>query len=1676
MRSESKRLKSFLSYDKLSSWSPMEMASAGFYFTGTERSVQCFCCGLVFCATSVRTSPYENHCKNNPTCGFIQGKDIGNIPKYDVRVQSITKVQMNLQDYELEESRLNSFSYWPFYARIQPAVLACAGFYFTGRKDTVQCFSCAGCLGNWEENDDPWREHAKWFPECRFLSNMKTPDEINQYITSYNGFSGFTCQIKHSVPKKRIVVKPMVSSELNSRCQVDLIDLQSYRDGEYQFIMVYQDHLTKFVQLRPLKTKRAEEVAYHVLSIFLTFGAPAILQSDNGREFSNQVISEIYAMWKDNTTYHEGIRQSPYEAMFGIKAKRGIASSFLPSEQIANIKTEEQLEEIANTFETEEQLEETVNTSEKNLSGGHTENHIPKKNIEEDLQSPTSSHQVLTEKHKFISIKRAAAKENLLLQATKMLRTSQKRFPPAQIGDTVRIQVPDVDRGRGTSMSIFVDELVRLESFKEWPPNAHADPAALARCGFYYTGVSDAVKCFTCGIHVHLFEPEDDPYFEHQKHSPTCEFLHKLANMKHKEMQNDGAVNSVQLVEEKKEGHDGNMNYARHLIHHCVICKTYNPAKTVTSSLGHVPPPMRLLQDLVMDFNDRDKNIIDMFLLSSVGTLSGLMPFPAEMLMFEKCFLDLGYAQFNGIVERTNGILKTKLAKRCSQTSLDCLNEHWCQDATNLRLLTYAYNDSNFSKIYSFDDSSHVSIDLKSLFADISMVMKDTRNQPLQNLPFPDFLSDLRDITMIEGEAGSGKTALLKKIAILWASGCCPILSRFSLVFYVSVSTIERQQSVADIICKQLIGHTISLTDETLADIIKQLKNQVLFLVDDYGLVDPIPKPIEELLLKNHLNRVNLAVTVRTDKGRKLRQYARSILSIQEFPLYSSIYICRQLFSHDLLLIESFLIEMVYSMTIQAILKTPLFTFALCVFLVQNPYNYIASDILICKAYLMHNMLKHSKETESINSVVSSCGELALNGLLQSHFDFAEEDLCASGVNSDDALKFGLLSKFTSQKLHPIYRFCHPSFQEFLAAKKLGELLESVDKAPRDKGFSYLEEINTFFKVAGRFHYFLQYVCMHSQEVTTIIISHLFELLNNNEAFVCQVDTKVHLQHHPELACIEEMLTVQSNNEPSSYVSIVINMLLEFVLKAVYSNESTTECAPVILKFIKGKKITMDLLSPGMSVFTFIMEYPEVLSLIGSIELFISDIQRKSNVLPLYKNVVPVVDQDYSMAFPQVSDSGANLKEDDYYPQKMIDLSMIDFNKGCHKLAVLKVEASGNITELEKSLGNLMVFLSLSDHIELYLNKSPGFVEIVRPCIERYKDSFVKCIIHDVELSIEEQELITQMSSLESLEIIKLQSADHLLSHMDKFTRLKELTLILSDHTEVVGKLPDGFRHFHSLEKLTISDLNLRNHSSKLAEFIASFPNLTSLYLTFDCCPEFKKIMAAISHHGKIQNLCVQGCYIEKMEIISLVSTLPALQNLKNLDLRRQYFEDVEAAEMLAQALSSLVQLEELKLPSGPAVKDTAVTIMDQFQYLLHLRVLYFANNTLDNCSLLELAKAARAGNLRNLQNLNLSANYDITQSGWRDFFQTLDDLPNLKELNILRLYTQQFKTEALTLIALVQCVSRMPSINQLIMFGWLLDTKDLEMFNAMKERHPQAKSLMLLWQWALPAPAIVQE
>lgn len=53
-----------------------------------------------------------------------------------------------------------------------------------------------------------------------------------------------------------------------------------------------------------------------------------------------------FVQFMKNSALHAGIKTSPYEAMFGCKPKVGLRSSNIPFELLANISTEEELENL----------------------------------------------------------------------------------------------------------------------------------------------------------------------------------------------------------------------------------------------------------------------------------------------------------------------------------------------------------------------------------------------------------------------------------------------------------------------------------------------------------------------------------------------------------------------------------------------------------------------------------------------------------------------------------------------------------------------------------------------------------------------------------------------------------------------------------------------------------------------------------------------------------------------------------------------------------------------------------------------------------------------------------------------------------------------------------------------------------------------------------------------------------------------------------------------------------------------------------------------------------------------------------------------------------------------------------------------------------------------------------
>ena len=71
-----------------------------------------------------------------------------------------------------------------------------------------------------------------------------------------------------------------------------------YQNYPNKFVMVYQNYPNKFSRPRALQTKHAEEVAYVLNNVFLTFGAWCALHTDNGRDFANLVNVQLQHLWR----------------------------------------------------------------------------------------------------------------------------------------------------------------------------------------------------------------------------------------------------------------------------------------------------------------------------------------------------------------------------------------------------------------------------------------------------------------------------------------------------------------------------------------------------------------------------------------------------------------------------------------------------------------------------------------------------------------------------------------------------------------------------------------------------------------------------------------------------------------------------------------------------------------------------------------------------------------------------------------------------------------------------------------------------------------------------------------------------------------------------------------------------------------------------------------------------------------------------------------------------------------------------------------------------------------------------------------------------------------------------------------------------------------------------------
>ncbi|XP_074160516.1 baculoviral IAP repeat-containing protein 2-like isoform X3 [Sminthopsis crassicaudata] len=154
--------------------SPLDLARAGFYYIGPGDMVACFACGGKLSNWEPKDDAMSEHRRHFPNCPFLEN-----------HTQETSRFSVSNLSMQTHAARMKTFVTWPPQIPVHPEQLASAGFYYVGCNDDVKCFCCDGGLRCWESGDDPWVEHAKWFPRCEYLIEIKGQQFINQIQASY---------------------------------------------------------------------------------------------------------------------------------------------------------------------------------------------------------------------------------------------------------------------------------------------------------------------------------------------------------------------------------------------------------------------------------------------------------------------------------------------------------------------------------------------------------------------------------------------------------------------------------------------------------------------------------------------------------------------------------------------------------------------------------------------------------------------------------------------------------------------------------------------------------------------------------------------------------------------------------------------------------------------------------------------------------------------------------------------------------------------------------------------------------------------------------------------------------------------------------------------------------------------------------------------------------------------------------------------------------------------------------------------------------------------------------------------------------------------------------------------------------------------------------------------------
>ncbi|MEE6475001.1 hypothetical protein FKM82_010573 [Ascaphus truei] len=841
--------------------------------------------------------------------------------------------------------------------------------------------------------------------------------------------------------------------------------------------------------------------------------------------------------------------------------------------------------------------------------------------------------------------------------------------------------------------------------------------------------------------------------------------------------------------------------------------------------------------------------------------------------------------------------------------------------------LKHLYLSPVFQKFHPLGEKMDIDIlfDLETTFTDPLLWKKDTRNRREKQLTIDELLRELKSPCIIEGEAGKGKTTILKRIAVLWASGNCTALHCYKLVFFVSLSSAS--EGLYETLCDQLFGVSYKWNKKVFIQELWSLKNEVLFLLDGYDEFQyESCMEIETLIKENHKFKSMVIVSTRTETIGKVRKFGSLIAETSDFTEESA----KQLIGNVLEEEEAkgLLSQLEQSIFMKSLMKTPLFVVIACALRMgESNIQMNTQTALFCTLYDLMVAKSESKTTPTSSNLVtesiSHCEVLALDGLFNHRFDFRQEDL--SSIKEEVLLSAGLLHKYTAQRHRALYRFFHKSYQEYIAARRFAQLLSSEKDLDGIKGEHYLSKIDSVYDITTKYSNLLLYTCGSSKAATQKVVKHITRIYKKD-----------------------------INNNSTEFA--------EFGVSLFYESSTKSDLSKEFEALFSDKSMYINPHNISSHHFEFFQHLPNCLSALHLIKLDLFG----TSFHPSSENVT------------DRNSANAQSNECKTYISEKVVLLFFDSNQALQTLEVT-LKDFNKLNKLDiKYLGKICCS---ANRLRLNIKRSAGITGTLTDVLESCRN-MQDLIVDSTRLSIEDERRIVDMTVMKTLCILDMQTEhqagglldglcnlvniEKLVFHGIKMnendaqtlangiSNLKRLKILNLSHMSNIGKGMDQIAESISLNCYELEDLKLAHCCltgialKTISRNLNSFPKIKMLDFSENVLEEdgkqsVEELVQGLSLLPELTSLLLPGGSNVKLCLDGLLIQLKQMPKLSKLGFKRWSLTDADMVKLATLLKENFEHLTFLDLSDNCATSDGWLSLTEALKNLKNLTYFNFS-------------------------------------------------------------------------------------------------------------------------------------